>query len=93
MLGASAVLDLGVGVAVTCRGARGAQCLRSSQRSLCSACELGTSLTALVAGVALLLASVVLQYVLLVPLPITCHQVLACLLLENQCCCLSVLCP
>jgi hypothetical protein len=89
VLGASAVLDLGVGVAVACRGARGAQCLRSSQRSLCSACELGTSLTALVAGVALLLASVVLQYVLLVPLPITCHQVLA----GDQCCCLSVRCP
>jgi hypothetical protein len=57
--------------------------------ALYSACELGTSLTALVAGVALLLASVVLQYVLLVPLPITCHQVLA----GDQCCCLSVRCP
>ena len=89
MLGASAVLDIGVGFAVACRGARGAQCLRSSQRSLYGACELGTSLTALVAGVALLLASVVLQYVLLVPLPITCHQVLA----GDQCCCLSVRCP
>jgi hypothetical protein len=79
----------------------GAQCLRSSQRSLCSACELGTSLTAaaypahaphvllvlralsrvravaLVAGVAFLLASVVLQSVLQVPPPIIRHQVSA----------------
>ena len=45
VLRASAVLDLGVGVAVACRGARGAQCFRSSNRSLHSNDELGTSLT------------------------------------------------
>lgn len=39
------MLDLGVGVAVACRGARGAQCFRSSNRSLHSNDELGTSLT------------------------------------------------
>ena len=38
------MLDLGVGVDVACRGARGAQCFRSSNRSIHSNDELGTSL-------------------------------------------------